>query len=255
MTTDPFRIVDAPPRTAGPIDPVGHDALDSFRHVLGASALTFVLWFVPFVGLILYPIRFFVTYVHELCHAFAAVLTLGWPIGVQIFLDTSGVTHTLGGLGLVISSAGYVGTPLIGALLLLLASRRSTIRPALVGLGAVVGLSAVWLGANFLAWAGGLAIGGLLLALGLKGSNRATRFCLSFLAIQCMLNALSDLRFLFWLSIASSAPTDAQNMAVATGGLVPAVVWTTVWALTAIGMLGLALRLYYVSTVLRSIGE
>lgn len=255
MTTDPFRIVDAPLGTAAPADPATRDALDSFRHVLGASALTFVLWFVPFVGLILYPIRFFVTYVHELCHAFAAVLTLGWPIGVQIFLDTSGVTHTLGGLGMAISSAGYVGTPLVGALLLLLASRRSTIRPALIGLGAIVGLSALWLGANFLAWAGGLAVGGMLLALGLKGSNRATRFGLSFLAIQCMLNALSDLRFLFWLSIGSSAQTDAQNMAAATGGLVPAVVWTTLWAATALGLLGVTLRLYYVTTVRRSIGE
>ena len=252
MTTDPFRIVDAPLGTA---DPVRQDALDSFRHVLGASALTLILWFIPFVGLILYPIRFFVTYVHELCHAFAAVLTLGWPIGVQVFLDTSGVTHTLGGLGLAISSAGYVGTPLVGALLLLLAARRSTIRPALVSLGAVFAISALWLGANFLAWGGGLVIGALLIAMGLKGSNRMTRFGLSFLAIQCMLNALSDLRFLFWLSIGSSAPTDAQNMANATGGLVPAVLWTTLWALTAVGILGVTLRLYYVTTVRRSIGE
>lgn len=252
MTTDPFRVAQAPPIAA---DPVARDALDSFRHVLAASALTFVLWFIPFVGLVLYPIRFFVTYVHELCHAFAAVLTLGWPIGVQIFLDTSGVTHTLGGLGLAISSAGYVGTPLVGALLLLLAARRSTIRPALVGMGGFLALSALWLGANFLAWAGGLAIGGLLIALGLKGSDRATRFGLSFLAIQCMLNALSDLRYLFWLSIGSSAQTDAANMSAATGGLVPAVVWTTLWAVAAIGMLALTLRLYYVTTVRRSIGE
>ncbi|MGB5038296.1 MAG: M50 family metallopeptidase, partial [Blastocatellia bacterium] len=107
MTTDPFRIVDAPPVTA---DPAARDALDSFRHVLAASALTFILWFIPFVGLILYPIRVFVTYVHELCHAFAAVLTLGWPMGIQIFMDTSGVTHTLGGSSLAISSAGYVCT-------------------------------------------------------------------------------------------------------------------------------------------------
>lgn len=252
MTTDPFRIVDTPP-TLG-VAP-NSDALDSFRHVLAASALTFVLWFVPFVGLILYPIRVFVTYVHELCHALAALFTFGWPIGIQIFMDTSGVTHTLGGLGVAISSAGYVGTPIVGALLLLLASRRATVRPALIGLGAVFALSALWLGANFLAWAGGMAIAGILIATGLRASNRAARFTLSFLAVQCMLNALSDLRFLFWLSIGGSAQTDAQNMSAATGGLIPAVVWTTLWALTAIGVLAVALRFYYVTTVRRSIGE
>jgi len=253
MTTDPFRTVDAAPRVAEASHQV--DALDSFRHVLAASALTFVLWFIPFVGLLLYPIRFFVTYVHELCHALAAVFTLGWPIGIQMFLDTSGVTHTLGGLGLVISSAGYVGTPIVGALLLLLASRRAMIRPALIGAGAICVITALWLGANFLAWAGGIVIGAALIGTGLKASNRVTRFTLSFLAVQCMLNALSDLRFLFWLSVGSDIPTDAQNMSNATGGWIPAVIWTALWALTAVAVLATALRLYYVTTVRRSIGE
>lgn len=252
MTTDPFRIVDAPPSLGRP---PSSDALDSFRHVIAASALTFVLWFVPFVGLVLYPIRVFVTYVHELCHAVAALLTLGWPIGIQIFVDTSGVTYTLGGLGLAISSAGYVGTTLIGALLLLLASRRATIRPALITTGAIFLLSALWLGSNFLAWGGGLAIGAILVAVGLKSSNRAARFVLSFLAIQCMLNALSDLRFLFWLSLSGSAQTDAQNMSNATGGWVPAILWTTMWAVAAIGILAATLRFYYVTTVRRCISE
>jgi len=123
------------------------------------------------------------------------------------------------------------------------------VRPALVATGAIVAVAAVWLGANFLAWAGGLAIGGALVALGLKAPPRAARFALSFLAIQCCLDALSDLRTLFWLSISSEAQTDALNMARATGGLVPAVVWTIVWAAIALVVLLAAVRLYYVMTV------
>lgn len=250
ITTDPFPLN----ATFPPAEPdATRDARDLFRHVLAASAVTLALWFVPLVGLALYPIRLFVTYIHELCHAFASVLTLGWPVGIQIFIDTSGVTHTVGGSGLVISSAGYVGTPLVGALLLLFAARRTTVRPALVSLGGVFALSALWLGSNVLAWAGGLVIGACLLALGLRGSPRASRFALSFLAIQCMLNALSDLRFLFWLSISGSAQTDARNMEVATGGFIPAVLWTTAWAIAALVILGVALRLYYVTTVKRTL--
>ena len=70
------------------------DARESFRLVLAASAVTLVLWFVPFVGLALYPIRLFVTYVHEICHAAGALLTLGWPYEIEIYWDASGVTRT-----------------------------------------------------------------------------------------------------------------------------------------------------------------
>jgi len=235
-----------------------HDARESFRTVMWASALTLVLWFVPYVGLVLYPLRLFVTYVHEICHAAAALLTGGWPHDIQIFLDTSGVTYTSGGLGIVISSAGYVGTPLVGAGLLLLASRRSAVRPALLGTAVVLAISAVALGGNVLAWASGLGLGAVIAALALKASPRSARFWLSFLAVQCILNALSDLRMLFWLSLPGAAAaevhTDARNMSDATGGLVPAVVWTVLWAGIAVGVLVAAGRVYYVSTVKKSFG-
>jgi len=48
--------------------------------------------------------------------------------------------------------------------------------------------------------------------------------------VQCMLNALGDLRTLLFLSVRpGGVQTDAQLMADATGGLVPAVVWTLLW--------------------------
>lgn len=232
------------------VDPRAEDARESLRHVLAASAVTLALWFVPYVGLVLYPVRLFVTYVHEICHAAAALLTLGWPYEIEIYWDTSGVTMT-SGMNLVVASAGYVGAALVGATLLLLAARRSTVRPALTATGGVLLLATVWLGGNLLAWLAGLGLGAALVAIGLKASPRAARFVLSFLAIQCALNALSDLRTLFWLSTVSEARTDAQNMANATSGLVPAVVWTVLWAAVALAVLGVAVRMYYQATVSR----
>jgi hypothetical protein len=242
VTNDPFSIdsVRASARA--------EDARDSLRHVLAASAVTLALWFVPYVGFVLYPVRLFVTYVHEICHAVAAVLTLGWPYSITIFWDASGVTMT-SDMNLVVASAGYVGATIVGGVLLVLAARRATVRPALVATGGVLLLATLWLGANLLAWAAGLGIGAALVAVGLKASPRAARFLLSFLAVQCALDALSDIRTLFWLSIGGEAQTDARNMAVATGGLVPAVVWTALWAAIAIAVLGLAVRHYYRATV------
>jgi len=61
-----------------------------------------------------------------------------------------------------------------------------------------------------------------------------------------VLNALLDLKTVFFLSspFAPSVPTDAVNMANATG--IPALVWAVIWIAIAVGILGLAMRLYVV---------
>jgi len=62
--------------------------------------------------------------------------------------------------------------------------------------------------------------------------------------MQCILNALLDLKNVFFLSspFAPAVPTDAVNMANATG--IPAIIWTIVWIVIAFGILLLALRVY-----------
>src|SRR2546421_4325283 len=90
---------------------------------------------------------------------------------------------------------------------------------------------------------------GIALAIGLWAvarfaSARVASFVVSLLAVQCVLNALLDLKTVFFLSspFATTVPTDALNMANATG--VPALIWATVWITIAIGILVLALRSY-----------
>jgi len=87
-----------------------------------------------------------------------------------------------------------------------------------------------------------LAIG--LVAVARFASARVATFVLSLLAVQCVLNALLDLKTVFFLSspLAPSVHTDAANMAAATG--IPAVIWTIIWILAAFGILMVALRLY-----------
>jgi hypothetical protein len=222
------------------------DARESLSLLVGASVITFALWFVPYVGLALYPVRLFVTYVHEIGHALAAFVTLGLPHEIEIYGDGSGLTLWSGGVRLIVQGAGYVGTPLIGATLLLLAARRRTVRPALLGAGGVLLASTVLLAGNPLAWISGLAFGVALVALGARAQPRVARFGLSFLAIQCMLNALADLKSLFVLSAGHpEIATDAQLMAEATGGLVPALAWTLIWSLLSLVVLAFALRAYY----------
>jgi hypothetical protein len=90
---------------------------------------------------------------------------------------------------------------------------------------------------------------GVLLSVGLvavakfAGARLAT-FFVSFLAVQCILNALLDLKTVFFLStpFAASVPTDAVNMASATG--IPALFWTITWIVISAGILWLTMRLY-----------
>ncbi|MGH9927817.1 MAG: M50 family metallopeptidase, partial [Pyrinomonadaceae bacterium] len=83
-----------------------------------------------------------------------------------------------------------------------------------------------------------------LLAVAKYASARVATFFVSFLAVQCVLNALLDLKTVFFLSspFAPSVPTDAVNMANATG--IPALFWSVVWIAIALGILGLTMRLY-----------
>jgi hypothetical protein len=78
-------------------------------------------------------------------------------------------------------------------------------------------------------------------------SARIATFFVSFLAVQCVLNALFDLKTVFFLSspFGPTIPNDAWNMAQATG--IPAIFWTVIWIAFALGILWFAMRLYVAS--------
>jgi hypothetical protein len=218
----------------------------SFKLLVFATLLTLALWFIPFAGVITYPIRLFVTYVHEIGHALAALATLGGVNRVALDWSGSGVTFTQGGLGFLISSAGYLTTTLYGSALLLFLRRERNAKLAAIGTGAVLLLFTALFGGNLLAWLAGLVFGGGCLLLGMKGKPRLVHFCMSFLAVQCLLNAFYDLRTVLYLSAFDPAfPTDARNMSQATGGFLPPVVWAAGWAVLSVGVVAGTLLIYY----------
>jgi hypothetical protein len=228
------------------MDTARTDARESVGLLLGASAASVALWYLPLAGVVAFPIRLFVTFVHEICHAGAALLTLGSPHAIELYADGSGLTTWAGGLRLVVQAAGYTVTPLVGAALLLLSGRRRSVRPALVGVGLALVVATLWLGDGLVVWAAGLALGPAIAAVGAVARPRVARFVLSFLAVQCILNALGDLHTLFFLSVArSGVPTDAHLMAEATGGLVPPAVWAVLWIGLALATLAVAVAGYF----------
>lgn len=241
---------------------VSRDARPQATTLLIAAAISIVLWFIPYAELLTYPFRLFVTFIHEGGHAIAALLTGNSVESLSIATNASGETYTSQGgtfSQVLVASAGYLGAMTYGALLLVLIRRAIAARFVLIGSAAVVLLLTLFFGFLKPIFSGVALSGipftllaGMFLSAGLVllakfGSSRVASFFVSFLAVQCILNALLDLKTVFFLSspFAPAVPTDAVNMANATG--IPALFWAVMWIAIAVGILFLAMRLFVVS--------
>lgn len=218
--------------------------LRSLQHLIIAALITAGLSLVPYLGWVTYPIRLFVTFIHEGAHALAAVLTGGHVQSLVIRPDGSGVTWSAGGFGILVSSAGYLGATLFGALLVAALRRGIPAKKLLLGTGALIGLmTLVWvrppsvaeLGNFGISVVAGIALTAVLVLGGLRLPERSAAFAVSFLGVQCILNALFDLNTLLSLSVAGDIHNDAGNMFRMT--LIPAPVWAILWMAVAAFML------------------
>jgi peptidase M50B-like protein len=94
---------------------------------------------------------------------------------------------------------------------------------------------------------GGVLTAGLI-ALGIFADLRLARFAVSFLAVQCLLNAIMDQMTLFAINspfASGNIPNDAANMATATH--LPGIMWVVIWIGISVAMISLGLRLYAVN--------
>lgn len=238
---------------------IARDARPQARILLLAALITVALWFIPYTAFLTYPFRLFVTFIHEGGHAIAALLTGNTVRSLSVSIDTSGLTETYTAQGgtlaqMFISSAGYLGAMSFGALLLVLIRRTVAARLMLFGSGALVLALTVIYGLivplTYYSFSPFTIVAGVLIGLGLVAaaryaSPRVANFLISFLAVQCVLNALFDLKTVLFLSVSSDAHTDAGNMYAATG--VPAIIWALLWGGLAFVILSVALRAYAVS--------
>lgn len=243
---------------------LAEDAKPQLSLLLIATLVTIGLWFIPYAEYLVYPIRLFVTFIHEGSHALIAVVTGGSVQSLTIAADGSGVVYsahsgTLGGL--LTSSAGYLGTTVFGVVMLYLMRRAVSPHKILFACGAFVGLMTIVFGMlspvfNFLSLqvpfssvlftilAGSILTAGLL-ALAKFSSPKVANFAVAFLAAQCLLNALADLKTVLFINaplVGSNIQNDAANMATATG--IPAFLWVIVWIGISLIMITVGLRLY-----------
>jgi len=224
----------APPRA--PV--ASRSALGS---LLLACALTVALWYVPVASSALYPLRLFVTFIHEGSHALAAILTGGAAQKIVVQPDASGYTLTAGGWPILIVMAGYLGATAYGALMLMLARRPGAARTILGVSGVLIALIDLLLVRGFgLGW--GIAIAAGLIAAARLLPAKAAELTAMFLGVQCAVNALYDLKTLVGLSVYGGPESDAVLMSQIIP--LPPVVWAVGWCGLSLVILGAALLPY-----------
>jgi hypothetical protein len=222
---------------------------NAIKTLLFAAVVTIALYWVPYAGYVTYPIRLLVTFIHEGAHALMGIFTGGSVASISIQPDGSGLTVTrlYGWLPqLLVASAGYLGASLYGAGLIGLLRRGMEGRKLLFGTGVAVGLvtlgvlgGLIHTGNGFgLMW--GILLTGALMLAGLKLNRETAGWVASFIGVQCVLNALFDLKTLFTLTVSTLGGNDAANMARLT--LIPAPVWAVLWIGLSLGMLWFVLR-------------
>jgi hypothetical protein len=102
----------------------------------GAFLLVFVLWQWSSQTILLFPLRLFVTFVHETGHGLTAIITGGRFEHFEVIPNGAGVAYTAGGSQFLVLQMGYLGAALFGAVLLYAANRvqRVNVVAAVVGL-------------------------------------------------------------------------------------------------------------------------
>ncbi len=189
-----------------------------------ALLASLVLWNLPFGGLLLYPFKLLATWLHELSHGVAMIAMGAGFDHMLIYRDTSGLAYpgsTTDGFGVaLIAAAGYMGTPLWGAMLLVLTPTARAARFALLGLALLMAISVVLVIENsFGQWAmTATAAGFAIAALVLPGRWRVATA--HFVAAQACINALLDIRVLLRpqqvVDGRVAGNSDAHTMALAT---------------------------------------
>lgn len=220
--------------------------LSSPGFLLLAALISLLLWFLPFAQpfslILIYPFRLFVTFIHEGGHAVAAILTGGTVDRLVIHPDASGETYTIGGVSLLIASAGYLTSAAYGGLLLALSRQgRNSRNVLIVNAFLILALTGLFAEGIF-TWIVGIALIFVLLVAGSSRNGEWPHLLLNFLALQCSMNAIFDLGTLLQVTSTTRIHNDAAIMENAT--LIPALIWALMWAALSLLFLVVGLLIY-----------
>lgn len=182
--------------------------------------------------LVLYPLKIFVVFMHEVSHGLAAYLTGGSIVEIEINPQQGGHALTKGGNRFLILTAGYLGSLIWGGVILLMAARTHFDKAisVLIGIG-MVGIT-IGFGSDTFTYLFGVGFGVVLIAFGLFLPEVANDWILRVIGITSCLYAILDIKS--DVLDRSHLRSDARMLAELTG--LPTIFWGVLWIIIAIGL-------------------
>jgi hypothetical protein len=202
--------------------------------------LIIALWHTWFI----YPLKVLVVFFHELSHGLAALLTGGKLDHIELVAQEGGVCWTAGGSPFIVLSAGYLGSLLWGAGLLLAATRSRRDRTICTGLGILMLLAALLWVRPILSFGFPFTVltGAALVAIGIKLHEDTSDFALKLIGLSSILYVPLDI--ISDTLARPGMPSDARMLGELTW--IPGVVWGVLWVLLSViigaGALAIAVR-------------
>ncbi len=209
--------------------------------MLWACGVSLALWVVVPLRFLLLPLIFYNTHIHELCHALASWMTGGGVDYIRVLGDGSGVTLSSGGNAFLLASAGYVGSSLVGGIIIYGSrSAKSAKKMLLVAMGFLAFSMVFFVRGDAVGVATGLGWIVLLAACAQFLKGDAVVFFAQFLGVQQCLTSAQAFFALLVVSSSGSVHNDAAILEEATR--VPAVVWAVAWMLFSSAAMGIGLK-------------
>ncbi len=201
--------------------------------VIGLVALVF--W----NSAVVYPLRVFVVFLHEISHGLAAAFTGGRIVAIGLTFDEGGVCITQGGSRFLILNAGYLGSLFWGALFLVLSARTRASREITGVVGAFVLVVTLLYVRSWFGFVYGLLAGAALILAAVKLPRDVVDDLLQGIGVVSCLYAVWDV-----LSdvVTRDVPgSDASALGRLTG--IPGVLWGIAWIAVSLVVVFFALRL------------
>ncbi|KAF4584200.1 peptidase m50B-like domain-containing protein [Ophiocordyceps camponoti-floridani] len=189
-----------------------------------------ILWNVPYLRISLWPFKMLVIAFHEFGHAITAILTGGRVDSISLDPREGGVTHLRGGISFLTLPAGYLGSSLIGALLIFCGFNIVASKVVSLVLGLCF-LATLWWGKrDWLTIVTVLMAVGLLVACWFIRHAEALRFVVLFIGVMSSLYSVWDICDDLVLRKVNSS--DASVFAKRYGG--SSICWGILWGIVSL---------------------
>ncbi|KAJ2961996.1 hypothetical protein NQZ79_g2755 [Umbelopsis isabellina] len=190
-------------------------------------AAILILWNMPIAKIILSPFKLLTVGLHEFSHAIVGCCTCAKIDSIEIDPDEGGVTRMRGGIQACTLPAGYLGSSLIGAILVMCGFNILASKIASIFLGVCL-LFTLWWAKNWLTRAIGIIFIGLIIFLWWLAHGAGLKYFVLFIGVMsslyCLWDILDDLVF------RKAYESDASKFAkVCGGGCMSSRAWGVIW--------------------------